>query len=75
MPRVPNGSRVKMVAQTVRLTDDENERIKRAAKKQGWTANAFMVYVLNSAANDVLGTPKEREEFLNGKTTSKPSSK
>jgi hypothetical protein len=72
LPRVPNGSRIKFVAQTIRLTDDENKRLKRAARKQGWTLNAFAVHVLNAAANSVLGEPNdESEKNINGKTSRK----
>jgi hypothetical protein len=68
LPRVPNGSNVKFVAQTIRLTDAENERIKRAAKKQGMTNNSFCVYVLNQAADMVL--TKKESEMINGTTAS-----
>lgn len=52
LPVSPRGT--KWVAQTVRLTDAENKRLKRAAKKQRTTFNAWAVTTLNEAADLVL---------------------
>lgn len=56
---------MKYVAQTIRLTDAENKRLKRAATREHATFNAWAVTVLNEAADRVLNPqPKPTEDAL-----------